>query len=119
MAPKLFGAIQSARLTAFLAQPGRLHPAQHGFLPRAGTKPHALHLRLLLEDTMRMRTDLTVVMVDIRNAFGTVSHDALLGTLTAYHAPKLVVDLLKNIYRDNALTLPDGDPMSMERRPAG
>ena len=55
-----------------LAIPGRLHPAQHGFLPRAGTKPHALHFRLLLEDAIRTRTDLVLVMVDIRNAFGTL-----------------------------------------------
>ena len=115
MAPKLHAAIRSARLTGYLSQPGRLHPSQHGFVPQAGTKPHALHLRLLLENAMRTRTDLTVVMVDIKNAFGTVSHEALLGTLAAYNVPDCFINLLKDLYDDNSIILPDGDPVAMER----
>ena len=115
MAPKLFAAIQSARVTLFMSQPGRLHTAQHGFLPRVGTKSHAIHLRLLLEDAQRSRSDLVLVMVDIRNAFGTVSHEALLGTLSAYCVPDNVINLLKKLYRNNELILPDGDLVAMER----
>ena len=112
---KVYSSIYASRFTAYLSQPLRLHPNQHGFVPDAGCLPHALTARLLIEKAQREHLDLTMVFIDITNAFGTVAHEALLTALAVYRVPAATLAIIRDAYTGISMRLPDGDIVELGR----
>ncbi len=112
---KAYSSILASRLTIYLGQPLRLHPNQHGFVPDAGCLPHALTVRLRIEKAQRERGDLTMVFIDITNAFGTVAHEALLSALAVYSVPAATLAIIRDAYQGISMRLPDGDIVELGR----
>ena len=112
---KVYSSIYASRFTAYLSQPLRLHPNQHGFVPDAGCLPHALTARLLIEKAQREHGDLTIVFVDITNAFGTVAHEALRTALAVYNVPAAILNIIRDAYAGISMRLPDGDVVELGR----
>ncbi len=71
---KLFAALLARRLTTWAVENDVLCPSQKGFLPYDGCAEHSFLLQALMQDSRRRKRNLTIVWVDLANAFGSVPH---------------------------------------------
>lgn len=97
-AAKLYAAILGTRLTNFMTVPGRLSRGQVGFMPAVSSEFHALALRVALADARRSRRDLAIIFIDVRNAFGSISHDAIQRALSLYSVPAHFREIVRDLY---------------------
>jgi hypothetical protein len=96
---KLYAHVLAARLTNFATVPGRLSMHQRGFLPYlGGVHPHVFTLVRAFEDARRYELDLSVMFVDLVNAFGSVEVDVIAKGLELLRVPSRWLALVKDLY---------------------
>ena len=112
---KLYSAVLADRISAWASNGGRLSPEQKGFTDHEGCLEHNFVLQMAIEDARRRGEELCVAWLDLANAFGSVPHSHILGTLRLLGLPEEMLHIIKDLYTDSitrAMT-PDGlsDPI--------
>ena len=75
---KLYSATIARRIADWAIESGAILPTQKGFLPYDGCAEHSFVLRSILDDSRRSKRNVLIAWLDLRDAFGSVSHDLLL-----------------------------------------
>ena len=98
---KILSSIIRSRITTFLTVNKFVNTTiQKGFWPKSnGVTEHTSILTHLIEDTKRHHGSLVVAVLDLRNAFGVISHDLLYRALELHCVPPQVISLISNIYK--------------------
>ena len=97
---KLFTSILSARVSDFAISNNLLSSQQKSARPSEGCHEHTFTLQSVVADCKRNRKNCFFAWLDLRNAFGSVSHDAIYVTLKHMGFPPHFINLVKDIYTD-------------------
>ena len=74
---------------------------QKGFTPKmSGTWEHIAQLSYLINQSRKKQRSITITLLDLKNAFGEVSHNLIETTLKYHHIPDSFIDMIKLIYAD-------------------
>lgn len=94
--------IISDRLTKWACNHNLLSPEQKSARPCEGCHQHTFFLSSLIKDTKRNQTKTSnIAWLDLRNAFGSIPHQAIHAVLTTIGAPaNLVMLRLKDTYTE-------------------
>lgn len=95
---KLLMAIIAKRTTNHAIDNHLLSPEQKSARPNEGCYEHSFLLNSLVNDARRINKKLYLAWLDIRNAFGSIPHSALLSTLTHMGFPRALVEFIENVY---------------------
>ncbi len=97
---KLFHSIVAAWLEPALISSGVISTdIQKGFIMGvSGAVEHDLVLDALLSEAQRSRKKLSMVLVDLKNAFGSVPHSRIIWALKTYGVPNWVQQYVSNLY---------------------
>ena len=98
---KIYAAILARRLAEWALAHDKLSPSQKGFLPFEGCMEHSFLLKSVLEDSKRRSKDVTVVWLDLKNAFGSVPHDTIWDLMTRLDVPTHFTAVCSEIYSDS------------------
>ena len=112
---KLYSAVLADRISTWASDGGRLSSEQKGFTDHEGCLEHNFVLQTAIEDAQRRGEELCVAWLDLANAFGSVPHSHILGTLRLLGLPEEILSIIKDLYTESvtrAMT-PDGlsDPI--------
>jgi hypothetical protein len=85
---KTYTGILADRLGCWARRTGAVSKCQKGFMPAEGCLEHNFLVQQCLDDVKQSGRELVVTWLDLRNAFGSAPHDALL-RLLEHHGPTL------------------------------
>lgn len=71
---------------------------QRGFMPVDGCAENSAILQAIINDATESYSSAFIASLDIKNAFGSVSHVALIEALKMNGAPPVLVDYVRNLY---------------------
>ena len=97
---KLFTFILSARVANFAINNNLLSLQQKSAKPSEGCHEHTFTPQSVVADCKRNRKNCFFAWLDLRNAFGSVSHDAIYVTLKHMGFSDHFINLVKDIYTD-------------------
>ena len=97
---KLLMSILARRMTNHAITNDLLSAEQKSARPSEGCYEHAFLLESIVNDARRQPRPLSIAWLDIKNAFGSIPHSALLTTLTHMGFPADLVELIRNAYTD-------------------
>lgn len=81
---------------------GWISPEQKGFLPGVrGIQEHTHVLHTSIEEAKQGKQDLTIVWLDLCNAFGSIPHDVLNSLFASLPLPDELRGILRDIYANN------------------
>ena len=95
---KLLMSILARRMTNHAITNDLLSFEQKSARPSEGCYEHAFLLESTVNDARRQPRPLSIAWLDIKNAFGSIPHSALLTTLTHMGFPADLVELISNAY---------------------
>lgn len=95
---KIFAAVMAKRLASWALAEKKISSAQKGFLPMEGCAEHCFLMESLLCDAKRRKKDVRILWLDLKNAFGSVSHDLLWLMMRRLKVPEAFVDICREIY---------------------
>ncbi|XP_028416354.1 uncharacterized protein LOC114540350 [Dendronephthya gigantea] len=95
---KILMAILAKRVTAFSIQHNLLSAQQKSARPSEGCYEHTFLLQSIVNDAKRQQKNMCLAWLDIRNAFGSIPHDAILATLTHMGFPPALTQFIKMAY---------------------
>lgn len=98
---KLYAGCLTKRLLAWFMQNEILHPNQKGFMPYDGVLDHNYVLQTRIAEARRGVRALCVAWLDITNAFGSISHDAISIALEKSGVGLDLVEIIQDIYKDS------------------
>ena len=85
------------------------HNSQRGFIANGGGPiDHINTLNELLYKAKRTNTEVYLTAIDLTNAFGSVNHQLIFDTLERKGFENTLVNIVKDIYRDNCTTIDVG-----------
>ena len=68
---------------------------QKGFTPKmSGTWEHIAQLSYLINQSRKKQRSITITLLDLKNAFGEVSHNLIETTLKYHHIPDSIIDMI-------------------------
>ena len=107
---KLLMGIMARRLTRWSIEMGILSAEQKSARPTEGCYKHTYILKSIVGQSRRNKKKLSLAWLDIRNAFGSVPHSAIITTLRHLGVPEELITLISNAYRGASSTVktPDG-----------
>ena len=93
--------VLAKRLTRWLIDNDILSPEQKSARPSEGCYEHSFLLQSLVGDARHNQKNVFLAWLDLRNAFGSIPHDALSTSLTHMGAPREFVNLISNLYTES------------------
>lgn len=102
---KIYASVVARRLQCWATGGQVISPEQKGFVPTEGVFEHVFMLDSLIVDAKSSRRDLYLAWLDIRNAFGSVRHGAMLDVLQHFNAPPYLLEVIADIYTNNVYTV--------------
>jgi retron-type reverse transcriptase len=79
---------------------------QKGFVPgRAGCVKHTAVTNAIINDIVERKKQLYIISLDIRDSFGSISHDLILENLTSIGTPEKLIKLLMNSYENDTIQM--------------
>ena len=102
---KVYPAVLARRLACWSLENRKISSAQRGFLPFEGCAEHSFLLRSALEDSKCCNKDITIVWLDLRNAFGSVPHDIMWDMMARLNIISHVTDICKDIYEASSQSI--------------
>ena len=95
---KIFFSIFAKRLTRYAIENGYIDPSiQKGGIPGfSGCVEHTSAVSQLVREAKRNRSDLTVVWLDLANAYGSIPHSLIKAALHHFHVPDRFIELLES-----------------------
>ena len=102
VALKVLTSLIRDRIYSFLASNNYIESEiQKGFvLGMSGTYEHIANLSYLINHARKKQKNLTITLIDLRNAFGEVHHNLIDTIFEYHHADQQVRDIVKLLYRD-------------------
>ena len=100
---KLLMGLLARRMSKWAIENALLSEEQKSARPTEGCYEHGFLLQSVIGDTRRTQKNVFVAWLDLRNAFGSVPHDAIFTTLTHMGFPPDLVNMIRNAYT-NATT---------------
>lgn len=97
---KLFTSIISSRLSKWLEEHELLSPHQKGFRPFDGTLENNYLLSYRIKQAKRKKKELFILLIDIKNAFGSIPHRIITAALNAIGVGNDYCDLISDIYSE-------------------
>ena len=94
---KIFAAAMAKRLASWALAGKKFSICQNGFLPMEECAEHCFFMENLLCDTKRRKKDLRIMWLDLKNAFGTVSHELLRLMMQRLGVPTPFIDICQEI----------------------
>ena len=97
---KIFFSIWAKRLERFMTSNGYFKRSkQKGFLQGvAGCSEHIAALKAALRDSKSSHRQIVVAWIDLKNAFGSVSHNLIQFALEWYHVPAHLANIISTYY---------------------
>ena len=97
---KIFFAVLSKRLTKYMLSNRYLDTSvQKGRAPGvSGCVDHTSVLTQLIREAREDKGNLTVIWLDLSNAYGSIPHKVVQETLRRYYVPTKVMDIIKTYY---------------------
>lgn len=92
---KLYSSLWNRRIRSVN---GVMSKCQRGFQEREGCNESIAILRSAIDVAKGRKSELAVAWLDLTNAFGSVPHELIESTLTAYGFPDTVVQVVKDMY---------------------
>ena len=102
---KIFFSILARRLTSYMIKNHYINTSiQKGGIPGFfACIEHTSMITQLIQEAKHRKGDLTVVWLDLANAYGSVPHDLIQQGLDHYHIPAAIKDMITNYLRDDPL----------------
>ena len=97
---KLFTSILSSRVSSCAINNDLISSHQKSAKPAEGCHEHTFTLQSIVADCKRNRKNCFFAWLDLRNAFGSISHEAIYSTLKHMGFPDQLIELVKDIYTD-------------------
>lgn len=97
---RMFSKIISTRFS----QSNNFHPFQNRFETDRSTSTNILLLQSIMKHAKKNKRHVYCASLDLRKAFDSVSHYALLEAIRKRGAPKIYIDLLRNLYQNCTTT---------------
>ena len=66
---------------------------------------HTETLAHILSDTKRAQRAVTVVLLDLKNAFGSVHHNLIRASLQYHHLPSIFLQLFNSVYNESYISI--------------
>ena len=82
-----------------------MSPNQKSARPHEGCHEHTFTLQSIISDAKRNQKDCFIAWLDLRNAFGSVPHDAIYLTLAHMGFPTSFIQLIQNAYQNSSTTI--------------
>ena len=101
---KLFTALLAARVTDFAINNGLMSPQQKSARPAEGCHEHTFTLESIISDCKRNQKNCFMAWLDLKNAFGSINHQAIYVTLRHMSFSESLIELIRDIYT-NASTV--------------
>ena len=99
---KIFSGVLASRIMNVAISHGWMSAEQKGFLPGVrGIQEHTHILHTSIEEAKHSRRDLTIVWLDLCNAFGSIPHDVLNTLFASLPLPDELRGILHDIYANN------------------
>jgi Reverse transcriptase (RNA-dependent DNA polymerase) len=95
---KLFSGCLAARLSRWIVANSVLSFTQKGFLPYDGVFEHNYALRRRLDEARFGQGDLYIALLDLKDAFGSIPHTALVAALESAKAGPAFTKMVKEMY---------------------
>ena len=107
---KLYSGIVADRIFSWADDGKRISAEQKGFTSHEGCLEHNFVLQSAIEDARRRGEELCVAWLDLANAFGSVPHSHILGTLKLLGLPSHLQNVISDLYTDSTTRgmTPDG-----------
>ena len=102
---KLFMGVLAKRLTRWSIDTGILSDEQKSARPSEGCYEHTFMLKSIVADARRRKQKLCIAWLDLRNAFGSVSHQVIRSSLRHVGVPPDMVALIMNAYAGASTTI--------------
>jgi hypothetical protein len=78
-----------------------LSPEQKGFMATEGCLEHIFVLDTLINNARQKKSDISLVWLDLCNAFGSVPHSLIQANLLKLGFPQTFIDIVNDIYTDS------------------
>ncbi len=98
---KLFTAILASRATNFAINNNLMSNQQKSARPAEGCHEHTFTLQSIISDCKRNYKDCYITWLDLRNAFGSINHEAIYTSLSHMGFPISFIEIIKDIYTDS------------------
>ncbi|GFV08514.1 retrovirus-related Pol polyprotein from type-2 retrotransposable element R2DM [Trichonephila clavipes] len=95
---KIFSSVLASRLSSWATINDRLSPFQKGFRENEGCVEHNFLLEQAIVEAKRSRSDLALAWLDLENAFGSIPHAFIFGSLKAVGVPVSVINIITSLY---------------------
>ena len=105
---KLYSASIARRIADWAISSNAILPSQKGFLPYDGCAEHSFILRSILNDSRRARRNVLIAWLDLRDAFGSVSHDLMLLMMSRLGLVGKTLTVVADIYRGSTIAIKTG-----------
>ncbi|KAE8740258.1 hypothetical protein FOCC_FOCC014242 [Frankliniella occidentalis] len=102
---KLYTAVLADRLSTWALRTGALSSIQKGFVPAEGCLEHNFLLQQCLDYARESGSELCVSWLDLKNAFGSVPHSAILALLRQHGVHQDFVDIVEEAYSNSSTTI--------------
>lgn len=100
---KLYAGVVADRIAQWAKENQIISPMQKGFMEFEGCLEHNFTLQQMLDNTRRTRnSELCLAWLDLANAFGSVPHAHIQGTLREFKMPEEIQDIVADMYRGAA-----------------
>jgi hypothetical protein len=102
---KLFTSILSSRISKFAIKEELISTEQKSAKPSEGCHEHSFTLQSVVADCKRNQKNCFFAWLDLRNAFGSISHDAIYTTLEHMGFSESLISLIRDIYTDSTMVI--------------
>lgn len=102
---KLFMSLLASRISHAAIDKGLMSPNQKSARPHEGCHEHSFALQTITSDCKRNQKNVFIAWLDLRNAFGSIPHEAIYTTLAHMGFPVPLITLLKAAYDDSTTTI--------------
>ena len=102
---KLFTSLMAVRVSKFAVHNNLMSSEKKSARPSEGCHEHTFMLQSIVADCKRNNKNCFLAWLDLRNAFGSISHEVIYSTLTHMGFPESLVDLIKDIYSNATTTV--------------
>jgi len=97
---KLYSGVLADRVSRWAEDGKRISPQQKGFTRHDGCLEHNFILQSAINQARRTGQELCVAWLDLANAFPSVPHSHIFGTLTLLGLPAELVAVIRDLYTD-------------------
>ena len=111
---KIFSSLLRNRMYSFLEKNNYIEKHyQKGFWPAVdGVAEHTQVLTHILRDAKLHQRSVTVVLLNLKNAFGEIHHNLIATALELHHVPDHIRQIIKNIYTNSRTAVSFNDQVT-------